>query len=149
MCASYTFCTSNNLSHGARDDTVIEVQSNIYTYIRCETALLVVEAYMERDREFLEYVVKALVDNPEKVTINRTVDQMGVLLTLDVHPEDMGKIIGRSGNTAKAIRTLLRVVGMKNNARVNLKINEPAGGMPQDAGSATKSVDEAMEELKI
>ncbi|MGH7141636.1 MAG: KH domain-containing protein [Minisyncoccia bacterium] len=82
----------------------------------------------ERDQEFLEFVVKGLVDHPEEVKINRSVDEMGVLLTLDLGAEDMGKVIGRSGNTAKAIRTLLRVVGMKNNARVNLKINEPAGG---------------------
>ena len=80
---------------------------------------------MEMDKEFLQYVVKALVDNPNDVKINRDVDEMGVLLTLDVHSADMGKVIGRDGNTAKAIRTLLRVVGMKNNARVNLKINEP------------------------
>lgn len=106
----------------------------------------------ERDQEFLEYVVKSLVDHPEDVRINRTVDEMGVLLTLDVHPEDMGKIIGRSGNTAKAVRTLLRVVGMKNNARVNLKVNEPVGGLksaPHAGGSATKTVDEAMEALKF
>lgn len=107
---------------------------------------------MERDREFLEYVVKMLVDNPDDVKINRVVDEMGVLLTLDVHPDDMGKIIGRSGNTAKAIRTLLRVVGMKNDARVNLKINEPAGGTGgKDASprAASKSVDEVMEDLKL
>ena len=70
----------------------------------------------ETDIQFLEFVVKSLVDKPEKVVINRTVDEMGVLMTLVVDPEDMGKIIGRQGNTAKAIRTLLRVVGMKNNA---------------------------------
>jgi predicted RNA-binding protein YlqC (UPF0109 family) len=78
--------------------------------------------------EFLTYVVKNLVDNPDDVKAVRTVDEMGVLLTLDVHPEDMGKVIGRKGATAKAIRTLLRVVGMKHNARVNMKINEPEGG---------------------
>lgn len=101
----------------------------------------------ESDVQFLDFVVKALVDHPSDVKINRTVDEMGVLLTLGVNPEDMGKIIGRMGNTAKAIRTLLRVVGMKNNARVNLKINEPEGGLkPQ---SASKTVDEAMEDLKI
>ncbi len=82
---------------------------------------------MEQDQQFLEYVVKALVDNPSDVKINRTVDEMGVLLTLSVHKDDMGKVIGRSGATAKAIRTVLRVVGMKNNARVNLKIEEPEG----------------------
>ncbi len=83
---------------------------------------------MELDHEFLEFVVKGLVDNPDDVKITRTVDEMGVLLSLDIHKDDMGKIIGRSGNTAKAIRTLLRVVGMKNDARVNLKINEPEDG---------------------
>ncbi|HSE34539.1 MAG TPA: KH domain-containing protein [Candidatus Paceibacterota bacterium] len=104
------------------------------------------------DREFLEYVVKSLVDNPDAVKVNRTVDEMGVLLTLDIDPADMGKVIGRMGNTAKAIRTLLRVVGMKNNARVNLKINEPEGGkrsQAQATSSAARSVDEVMEDLKL
>lgn len=82
---------------------------------------------MQNDQEFLDYVVKALVDNPNDVSIVRSVDEMGVLLTLAVNPADMGKIIGRQGNTAKAIRSLLRVMGMKTNSRVNLKINEPAG----------------------
>ena len=101
----------------------------------------------EQDVQFLEYVVKGLVDNPNDVKITRTVDEMGVLLTLGVNPEDMGKIIGRMGNTAKAIRTLLRVVGMKNNSRVNLKINEPEGGMPKPR--TDKTVDESLEDLKI
>jgi uncharacterized protein len=105
---------------------------------------------MEKDAEFLEFVVKGLVDHPESVKINRTVDEMGVLLSLDVHPDDMGKIIGRSGNTAKAMRILLRVVGMKNNARVNLKINEPEGGRKTSAGSASmQSVDDVIEDLKM
>ena len=99
----------------------------------------------EKDAVFLDYVVKALVDHPEDVKIKRTVDEMGVLLSLDLNREDMGKIIGRSGNTAKSLRTLLRVVGMKNNARVNLKINEPAGG----SSAAVASVDDAMAELKM
>ena len=117
----------------------------------------------EDDQSFLEYVIKSLVDHPESVKVERVVDEMGVLLTLDIHAEDMGKIIGRSGNTAKAIRTLLRVVGMKNNARVNLKINEPEGGLcsrQQAEGEApraestataevTKSLDEAMASLKL
>lgn len=104
----------------------------------------------ERDVKFLDFVVRALVDNPEKVKINRTVDEMGVLLTLEVDAGDMGKIIGRSGNTAKAIRTLLRVVGMKNNARVNLKINEPEGGTRiPPVEKASKTVDEAMADLKL
>lgn len=119
------------------------------------------------DQTFLETVVKSLVDHPGDVKINRTVDEMGVLLTLDVHAEDMGKIIGRSGNTAKAIRTLLRVVGMKHDARVNLKINEPEGGkgmskelvadinagMENGDGPAPmaepKSLDQAIDDLKI
>jgi uncharacterized protein len=120
---------------------------------------------MHEDQQFLESVVKALVDHPDSVKINRTVDEMGVLLTLDVHAEDMGKIIGRSGNTAKAIRTLLRVVGMKHDARVNLKINEPEGGTGRhvahdDGGSDSagsmaeeaarpKSLDEAIDDLRI
>lgn len=99
------------------------------------------------DQQFLEFVIKSLVDKPEKVVIKRSVDDLGVLLTLTVDPEDMGKIIGRQGNTAKAIRVLLRVVGMKNNARVNLKINEPEGGMRSQ--NFDKSVDEAIDELKI
>jgi len=112
------------------------------------------------DKQFLESLVKSLVDNPDSVNINRTVDEMGVLLTLDVHADDMGKIIGRSGNTAKAIRTLLRVVGMKNDERVNLKNNEPEGGkrtnsevadaLQEDNGGAEepKSLDQAIEDLK-
>ncbi len=85
---------------------------------------------MEPDQAFLEFVVKALVDKPEDVQVTRTVDEMGVLLTLTVSGsnDDMGKVIGKDGNIAKALRTLLRVVGMKHNARVNLKINEPMGG---------------------
>ena len=120
----------------------------------------------EKDQEFLEFVIKGLVEHPEDVKINRTVDEMGVLLMLDLNPEDMGKVIGRSGNTAKAIRTLLRVVGMKHNARVNLKINEPAGGTrAAETGGSTntgwdgthaegvaaspvmKNIDQAMDEL--
>lgn len=116
---------------------------------------------MADDKAFLEYIVKALVDNPNDVVIDRTVDEMGVLITMTVNAADMGKIIGRQGNTAKAIRTLLRVIGMKNNARVNLKINEPEGGSqhhehsataaapaPVSAGEASRSVDAALEDLK-
>lgn len=99
------------------------------------------------DKEYLEYLVKGLVDHPEDVKIDRAVDEMGVLLTLDLNPEDMGKVIGKRGNTAKAIRTLLRVVGMKNHARVTLKINEPEGSQRSDS-SAAASVDQAMEDLK-
>lgn len=79
------------------------------------------------DQEFVEFIVKAIVSHPDDVKTNRTVDEMGVLITLDVNAEDMGQIIGKEGKTAKAIRTLLRVLGAKENARVNLKINEPEG----------------------
>lgn len=82
---------------------------------------------MEQDQQFVEYVVKALVDHPEDVKSERVVDEMGVLITLHLNPEDMGQVIGRMGQTAKAIRTLLRVVGAKHKARVNLKIYEPEG----------------------
>lgn len=106
-----------------------------------------------QDQEFLELIIKSLVDNPQDVKIERKVDEMGVLMTLDVNPGDMGKVIGRQGNTAKAIRTLLRVVGMKNNARVNLKINEPAGSTHQSASapaprSASAEVDDVMSEIR-
>lgn len=82
------------------------------------------------DQQFVEYVVKAIVDNPEAVSTVRTVDEMGVLITLTVDQNDLGQVIGRQGATARAIRTLLRVVGAKNSARVNLKINEPEGSRP-------------------
>ncbi|MBI3957003.1 MAG: KH domain-containing protein [Candidatus Kerfeldbacteria bacterium] len=81
----------------------------------------------EQDQEFIEYVVKQLVDQPNDVSTDRSVDEMGVLITLKVNPEDLGQVIGRQGQTAKAIRTLLRVVGARNHARVNLKIFEPEG----------------------
>lgn len=100
------------------------------------------------DQQFLEYVIKALVDNPNDVKIARTVDEMGVLMTLEVNAADMGKVIGRDGNTAKAVRTLLRVVGMKNNSRVNLKINEPEGGL-KAVDKTTKTLDEAIADLKV
>lgn len=79
------------------------------------------------DLEFLEYLVKSIVDHPDDVVVERKVDEMGVLLSLKVHVQDMGQVVGRQGATAKAIRSLLRIVGIKNNARVNLKIEEPEG----------------------
>lgn len=106
---------------------------------------------MEQDQKFLEYVVKSLVDNPDDVKITRTVDEMGVLLTLSVHKDDMGKVIGRSGQTAKAIRTILRIVGMKNEARVNLKIMEPEGserGFSTPENNRDRSVDDVIDSLK-
>lgn len=82
----------------------------------------------EKDKEFIEFVVKCLVNHPDDVTTKREVDEMGVLIELTVNPEDMGQVIGKDGRTAKALRTLLRVMGAKNNARINLKIIEPEGG---------------------
>jgi len=79
------------------------------------------------DRDFVEHIVKQIVQFPDDVIASRTVDEMGVLITLKVNKEDMGKVIGKSGQTAKSLRVLLRVIGSKNNARVNLKIVEPDG----------------------
>lgn len=88
------------------------------------------------DQEFLEYLIKAIVDHPDDVRLERRVDEMGVLLSLRVNPRDMGQVVGRQGSTAKAIRSLLRIVGIKNNARVNLKIEEPEGGSNAEQASA-------------
>lgn len=80
-----------------------------------------------QDRDFVEYLVKQIVANPDGVEVTRTVDEMGVLITLRVSKEDMGRIIGKNGQTAKAIRVLVRIIGSKNSARVNMKIIEPDG----------------------
>ena len=113
-------------------------------------------AKMNQDQEFLDFLIRALVDVPDAVKTDRKVDEMGVLLTLKVDPVDMGKIIGRNGQTAKAIRTLLRVVGIKNNARVNLKIEEPEGGrgprMSEDrpmSDNRSKDIDDVVDDLKL
>ena len=74
------------------------------------------------DQQFVEYIVKTLVNNPDKVEVERTIDEKGVLLALTVDPEDIGRVIGRRGATAQSIRTLLRALGTKNDARYNLKI---------------------------
>ena len=111
----------------------------------------------EKDQEFVEFVVKSLVDHPDQVKSERTVDEMGVLISLHLSPEDMGQIIGRQGQTAKALRTLLRVVGAKHKARVNLKIVEPEGGRgprpqssrPAAGGSMSEEAPDAMEDFKL
>ena len=98
-----------------------------------------------RDKDFLEFVVKSIVGNPKDVVVDRSVDEMGVLLTLKINPQDMGYVIGRKGQTAQAIRTLLKIVGAKNNARVNLKIYEPEGskrGPRQNYDTDTSAVDD-------
>ncbi len=102
------------------------------------------------DQEFLEVIIKSLVDHPGDVKVERHVDEMGVLLSLRIHPEDMGQVIGRQGSTARAIRTLLRIVGIRNHARVNLKIEEPEGGRSVRGGRGRSSnVEDVVEELKL
>jgi predicted RNA-binding protein YlqC (UPF0109 family) len=100
------------------------------------------------DKEFLEFIVKALVDHPESVKVERGVDEMGVLLTLKVHPEDMGQVVGKAGSTARAIRGLIRIVGLKNHARVNLKIEEPEGGRGGGRGRGSRGAGD-LGDLKI
>jgi len=106
------------------------------------------------DQEFVEYIVKAIVNHPDEVKAERKVDEMGVLITLRVNPEDMGTLIGRGGSTAKAIRTLTRIVGIRNNARVNLKIEEPEGSVrktesKEEKKEEKKDVDKVVEDLKL
>ena len=111
---------------------------------------------MEADKQFLEMIVKNIVSNPDDVNVDRTVDEMGVLLTLKINPSDMGYVIGRKGQTAQAIRTLLKIVGAKNNSRVNLKIYDPEGGARRTNHSARESANDlndvdtsALDDLKI
>jgi len=78
-----------------------------------------------KDKDFLVIVLKKIVDYPDDVQVERTVDEMGVLLTVRVNKADMGKVVGRDGQNAKAIRCLLRIIGSKNDSRVNMKIEDP------------------------
>jgi hypothetical protein len=98
------------------------------------------------DQEFLEYLVKSLVDHPDDVKVDRVVDERGVKLTLHVHAQDMGQVLGRQGATVKAIRSLLRIVGVKNNASVSLIVEEPEGSTrglrPNSQDKAEGSVNE-------
>jgi predicted RNA-binding protein YlqC (UPF0109 family) len=103
------------------------------------------------DQDFVEYIVKSIVDNPSEVKTKRSVDEMGVLIELSINQTDMGKVIGKEGKTAKAIRTLLRVMGAKNNARINLKIMEPEGGrevrVADDESNGSEEKEEKATEL--
>ena len=99
-------------------------------------------------QDFLEYIVKSLVDHPGDVKVDRKVDEMGVLLSLKVNPEDMGQLIGKAGSTARAIRNLVRIVGLKNHARVNLKIEEPEGGTRGARGRKSPASGD-LEDLKL
>ncbi len=97
------------------------------------------------DQQFVEYIVKSLVSNPDAVQVERRIDEKGVLLELTVDGEDLGRVIGKRGATAQSLRTLLRALGTKNDARYNLKIVDPGGGMtpaPAQATSSASSQDE-------
>ena len=95
------------------------------------------------DQQFVEYIVKTLVNNPDKVTVDRKIDEKGVLLSLTVDPEDVGRVIGRRGATAQSIRTLLRALGTKNDARYNLKIvNGDSDGDPSTVDAVRDDVDD-------
>ncbi len=101
------------------------------------------------DQDFVVMLVKAIVNHPEDVSVDRRVDEMGVLLTLKINPADMGYVIGRQGQTARAIRTLLKIVGAKNNARVNLKIHDP-NARQDSGGSHYGAIDTSVvDDLKI
>ncbi|MDD2548012.1 MAG: KH domain-containing protein [Candidatus Pacebacteria bacterium] len=105
-----------------------------------------------KDQDFLEFIVKTLVDHPDDVIINRDVDEMGVLLTVKVNPEDMGQLIGRQGSTARAIRSLVKIIGLKNHARVNLKIEEPEGSTKvreEKKEEKIEDVTDGLDDLKI
>lgn len=98
------------------------------------------------DQQFVEYIVKTLVNNPDKVQIDRTIDEKGVLLSLEVDPEDVGRIIGRRGATAQSIRTLLRALGTKNDARYNLKIVNNDDYEPAAKSDASAKDEEPVDE---
>ncbi|MCU0680099.1 MAG: KH domain-containing protein [Planctomycetes bacterium] len=105
-----------------------------------------------KDKQFLEMIVRSIVSNPDAVSVDRTIDEMGVLLTLKIDPADMGYVIGRKGQTAQAIRTLLKIVGAKNNSRVNLKIYDPNAGSkrPMPRREDREDIDtSSVDDLKI
>jgi uncharacterized protein len=91
------------------------------------------------DQQFIEYIVKSLVGNPDAVKVERRIDEKGVLLELIVDPEDLGRVIGKRGATAQSLRTLLRALGTKNDARYNLKIVDT--GPPRERSSEPRSDD--------
>lgn len=91
------------------------------------------------DEQFVEYIVKSLVSNPDAVKVERTIDEKGVLLELTVDPEDLGRVIGKRGATAQSLRTLLRALGTKNDARYNLKIVDNGVDKPERVERAERS----------
>lgn len=103
------------------------------------------------DQQFVEYVIKSLVNNPDAVVVDRSVDEKGVLLELTVDPEDLGRVIGKRGATAQSLRTLLRALGTKNDARYNLKIVDNGSPKPAKTQSASgdDSDDEAIANVEV
>ncbi|TSC91401.1 MAG: hypothetical protein CEN90_530 [Parcubacteria group bacterium Licking1014_17] len=99
------------------------------------------------DQSFVEYIIKQIVNKPDEVQVSRKTDEMGVLLEVKVSPDDMGLLIGRSGSTAKAIRVLARIIGIRNNARVNLRIIEPEGSTHQGGGEKSKNIEDVVGEI--
>lgn len=99
------------------------------------------------DQQFIEYIVKSLVGNPDDVVVERIIDEKGVLLTLTVNPDDLGRVIGKRGVTAQSLRTLLRALGTKNDARYNLKIVDTDGGQAHTVTSSDLSDDEPVNNL--
>ncbi len=99
------------------------------------------------DQQFVEYIVKTLVNNPDKVSVERKIDEKGVLLSLTVDPEDVGRVIGKRGITAQSIRMLLRALGTKQDARFNLKIvnSDEEEGAPRAAKKAEKAEEAPVE----
>jgi len=106
---------------------------------------------METDQQFVEAIIKGIVSNPDAVKVDRTVDERGVLLSVNVDQPDIGYVIGKKGQTVNAIRTLAKVVGAKNNARVNLKIIEPEGSerppRKEDESASTPAPAPVVEEI--
>ena len=111
------------------------------------------------DQQFVEYIVKTLVNNPDKVAVERKIDEKGVLLSLTVDPSDVGRVIGKRGVTAQAIRVLLRALGTKQDARYNLKIvntdedgnplrEEKSEEKPAKKEEEVEEVDEEVEEVE-
>lgn len=105
------------------------------------------------DQQFVEYIIKSLVEHPDDVVVERLIDEKGVLLTLTVNPEDLGRVIGKRGGTAQSVRTLLRALGTKNDARYNLKIvnndgftgAQSSGDGASSESAVKKSTEEAVE----
>ena len=110
---------------------------------------LKVDMNPNKDQEFVEYIVRTIVGHPDDVRVERTIDERGVLLTLHINAADMGYVIGRQGQTARSIRTLLKIVGAKNNARVNLKIYEPEGSRMHSASRSVEPDTSVVDDLKI